>query len=153
MSGLHHHATPTALDPTRLWGTRHPKRNATWDRLFSSALHPSVRGDVVAMQRGVASHVSSPALRLPSCMKFPHHGLGGQDPVHHAAIARNYHLASCHRVGCMEDRCSLYESIEVVTQFVKQYPHLRGTEGSRGDVNPVAIHTASEDLARVKRIA
>jgi hypothetical protein len=53
----------------------------------------------------------------------------------------------------MEDQCPLYESIEVVTQFVKQYPYLRGTEGDWSDVNPVARHTASEDLARVQCIA
>src|SRR5687768_4819074 len=32
--------------------------------------------------------------RLPSCMTFPHHGLGEQDRVHHAAITGNCHRAT-----------------------------------------------------------
>src|SRR6266508_3791915 len=35
-----------------------------------------------------------PASRLPSCMKCPHHGLGREDRIHHAAITSNCHLAT-----------------------------------------------------------
>ena len=44
-------------------------------------------------------------------------------------VSRRDHgqLSSCHKVGCMEDRCPLCESIDVDTQFVKQYPHLRAS--------------------------
>jgi hypothetical protein len=34
------------------------------------------------------------ASHLPSCMTFPHHGLGEQDRVHHAAITGNCHRAT-----------------------------------------------------------
>jgi hypothetical protein len=39
--------------------------------------------------------------------------------------------SSCHRVGCMEDRCPLCESIEIGARFVKQYPHLRSATATR----------------------
>jgi hypothetical protein len=57
-----------------------------------------------------------------------------------------------YRVGCMEDRSPICESIEVVTRFVKQYPDLHGTETCRDTMVPVVERTSLQDLTRVEGI-
>ena len=84
-------------------------------------------------------------------MKFPHHGLGGQDRVHRAVVIGNSHLAA--GWVAMEDRYSLSKSIEVATQFVKQYPYLRLLESGPRRASLSAGSVVSEDRARVEGIA
>jgi hypothetical protein len=88
------------------------------------------------------------ASRQPGSMKCPHHGRGGVRSYTSHSDHRQF--PSCHRVGCMEDRSPLCESIEVITRFVNQYPHLQDIESAR-TVWSLSYHALAHRIWRGSR--
>jgi hypothetical protein len=93
-------------------------------------------------------------LVFASSIKCPRHGLWGA----RSRVFLTYHssrkqLSSCNGVGCIKAWPSLCESIEVDTEFVKQYPCWHGVLGHDTSKSPAAWPAASQDLTRIESVA
>lgn len=118
----------------------------------ATAMQASVRVDCAARPHESWQVVSDPLeSRVRQLHEVSSSWPRGQDRVYQ--LSDRGQLSSLQRGGMHEDRCSLPESIEVNTQFVKQYPRMHAAERGWDGTVPEAWHAASQDLAGVEGIA